>query len=113
MRSGKSGLKTGEWTEITPLQSPDGNQPFGYGAVAVDAENPSAIVATTFGRWRPHDEVFRSTNGGTTWTPLLQNAKWNYASAPYTENRVPHWMGSIEIDPFDSNRVLFTTGYGI
>ncbi len=105
--------KTGVWTDITPLKSPDGDQPFGYGAVSVDAENPSALVVTTFGRWQPHDEIYRSTNGGANWRPLLQNANWDCASAPYTKNRVPHWMGSIQIDPFDSNHVLFTTGYGI
>ena len=104
---------TGAWTEITPLKSPDGNQPFGYGAVAVDAANPNTIVTTTFGRWKPRDEIFRSTNGGASWTPLLQSAQWDYSSAPYTKNRVPHWMGSIQIDPFNSNHVLFTTGYGI
>ncbi len=105
--------KTGAWTDITPLKSPDGDQPFGYGAVSVDAENPSALVVTTFGHWQPHDEIFRSTNAGANWKPLLKNANWDCASAPYTKNRVPHWMGSIRIDPFDSNHVLFTTGYGI
>jgi photosystem II stability/assembly factor-like uncharacterized protein len=105
--------QTGVWTEITPLKSPDGNQPFGYGAIAVDAAHPDTIVTTTFAHWRPHDEIFRSTNGGASWSPLLQNAKWDYSSTPYTKNRVPHWMGSVQIDPFDSNHVLFTTGYGI
>ncbi len=105
--------QTGAWKEITPLKSPDGNQPFGYGAIAVDAQHPSVMVVTTFAHWHPHDEIFRSTNGGATWTPLLQKAQWNYSTAPYTENRVPHWMGGIQIDPFDSNHVLFTTGYGI
>lgn len=101
------------WTNITPLKSPDGNQPFGYGAVAVDPQNPSRIVATTFAHWRPHDEVFYSTNGGTSWSALLQNAQWDHSSAAYTAHFTPHWMGSIAIDPFEAERVLFTTGYGI
>ncbi|HXT11026.1 MAG TPA: cellulase [Candidatus Angelobacter sp.] len=105
--------KTGAWTDITPLESPDQGQVFGYGAVAVDANNPPDLVVTTFGRWHPHDEMFRSTNGGANWVPLLENAKWNHDGAPYVEGRVAHWMGSIGIDPFDSNHVLFTTGYGI
>ena len=104
---------TGEWTNITPLKSPDGIQPFGYGAVAVDAQHPSDIVVTTFGRWHPHDEVFFSTNRGVSWQALFQKEQWDHANAPYTEHFTPHWMGSIAIDPFDSNRVLFTTGYGI
>ncbi len=101
------------WTDITPLKSPDGNQSFGYGAVSVDAQHPSNIVVTTFGRWHPHDEVFYSTNRGANWEALLQDGQYDHSNAPYTEHRTPHWMGSIEIDPFDSSRVLFTTGYGI
>ena len=101
------------WTEITPLKSPDGNQPFGYGAVAADAQHPSNLVVTTFGRWHQHDEVFYSANRGASWMALLKEAQWDHSNAPYTERYIPHWMGSIAIDPFDSNRVLFTTGYGI
>ena len=104
---------TGEWTEITPVKSSEDDQPFGYGAVAVDTQRPSDIVVTTFNHWRPHDEIFRSTNGGASWVALLKDAHWDYSGAPYTARRTPHWMGSIQIDPFDSNHVLFTTGYGI
>jgi photosystem II stability/assembly factor-like uncharacterized protein len=105
--------ESGSWVEVTPIKSPDGKQPFGYGAVAIDAQHPSNIAVTTFGHWHPHDEVFYSTNRGASWVALLQNAKYDHANAPYTEKFTPHWMGSITIDPFDSNRVLFTTGYGI
>jgi len=105
--------QSGAWTEITPLKSPDDGQSFGYGAVAVDPQNPSIIIATTFTHWRPHDEMFRSTNGGASWMPLLAGANWEYSRAPYTATRVPHWMGSVQIDPFDSNHILFTTGYGL
>ena len=109
----KFNTKNGEWTDITPIQPSTADQPFGYGAVAVDAAHPNTIVATTFCHWKPHDEIFRSTNGGASWFPLLEKAEFNHSFAPYTEAIKPHWMGSIQIDPFDSNRVLFTTGYGI
>jgi photosystem II stability/assembly factor-like uncharacterized protein len=106
--------KDGAWTDITPLKSPDAGQPFGYGAVAVDAQHPSTIMVTTFAHWHPHDLIFRSTNGGANWTQLWRNdTEWDHSSAPYTKTRTPHWMGSIEINPLDSDRVLFTTGYGI
>ncbi|HEY3762896.1 MAG TPA: cellulase [Verrucomicrobiae bacterium] len=104
---------TGAWTDITPLRSPDGDQPFGYGAVSVDEQNPSDIVVTTFARWLQHDDIFRSTNGGASWTSLFKNAQWDYSFAPYTKDRYPHWMGTVQIDPFDSNHILFTTGYGL
>lgn len=101
------------WTDITPLKSPDGDQPFGYGAVAVDPENPQTILTSTFCHWQPHDEIFRSTNSGATWLPLFANATWNSGSSPYASTIKPHWIGSIAISPFDSNKVWFTTGYGI
>jgi hypothetical protein len=104
---------TETWTDITPLRSPDHGQTFGYGAVAVDPQHSDTVTVTTFCRWKPHDEIFRSTNGGASWKPLLAEAHWDYSQIPYTATRVPHWMGSIQIDPFDSNHVLFTTGYGI
>jgi photosystem II stability/assembly factor-like uncharacterized protein len=109
----KFNTKNGEWTDITPIKPSTADQPFGYGAVAVDAGHPNTIVATTFCHWKPHDEIFRSTNGGVSWFPLLEKAEFDHSFAPYTKAINPHWMGSIQIDPFDSNHVLFTTGYGI
>ena len=101
------------WTDITPLKSPDGSQTFGYGAVAVDPQNPETILASTFCRWYPHDEIFRSTNGGATWRPLFNDATWDFVSAPYAGTIKPHWIGCIAISPSDSNRAWFTTGYGV
>jgi photosystem II stability/assembly factor-like uncharacterized protein len=109
----KFNTKNGGWTNITPVKPADFGQPFGYGDIAVDAAHPNAIVATTFCHWWPHDEVFRSTNGGASWFPLLDKAELDHSFAPYTEDIKPHWMGGIQIDPFDSNHVLFTTGFGI
>jgi len=105
--------KDGAWTDITPVKPAAKGQRFGYGAVAVDARHPATLMVTTFALWQPHDEVFRSTNGGASWQPLLQDAQWDYSHAPYVKSRTPHWMGDIEINPFDSDQVLFTTGYGI
>jgi photosystem II stability/assembly factor-like uncharacterized protein len=107
--------KDGVWTDITPVKPKDSDQPFGYGCVAVDAQHPTTLMVTTFTHWKPHDEIYRSTNGGASWTQLWQTniAVWDHSSAPYTETRTPHWMGTIVINPFDSDRVLFTTGFGI
>ena len=102
------------WTDITPVKPKTTDQTFGYGAIAVDAEHPSTIMATTFCHWRPHDEIFRSMNGGMTWTQLWNdNTEWDHSNAPYTRSRNPHWMGVIAINPFNPDQVLFTTGYGI
>ena len=106
--------KENTWTNITPLKSPDAGGMFGYGAVAVDAQHPATVMVTTFAHWRPHDFIFRSTDGGAHWTQLWQDdTEWDYSSAPYTKTRSPHWMGSIAINPHNSDQVLFVTGYGI
>ncbi|MFZ0826178.1 MAG: cellulase [Verrucomicrobiia bacterium] len=104
----------GVWTDITPVKPQNSNQTFGYGCIAVDTLHPSTLMVTTFAHWQPHDEIFRSTNGGASWEPLWDDhARWDHSSAPYTRTRSPHWMGTIVINPFDSGQVLFTTGYGI
>jgi photosystem II stability/assembly factor-like uncharacterized protein len=107
--------RDGVWTDITPVHPRDSDQPFGYGCIAVDAQHPSILMATTFCHWGPHDEIFRSTNGGSSWTQLWQTntTVWDHSDAPYTATRTPHWMGTIVINPFNSDQVLFTTGFGI
>jgi photosystem II stability/assembly factor-like uncharacterized protein len=105
---------TGQWSDITPVRPSQAGQPFGYGAVAVDPANPQTVIVSTFCHWGPHDQIFRSTNAGATWQPLwCDNSKWDGSSAPYTQTRTPHWIGSLLIDPFDSGHLLFTTGYGL
>ncbi len=104
----------GSWTDITPLPRMAGvASGFGWGAVAVDADDPDVIVATTFRRYRPHDELFRSTDGGRTWTAALARSRFDRSTAPWTADATPHWMADVEIDPHDPDRIWFVTGYGM
>ena len=106
---------SGAWTEITPAaQSTDlQGDGFGWGAVAVDAANPDVIVATTFNRWAPGDDIYRSTDGGRSWKPVFAQSTFDHSASPWTAQAKPHWMADIEIDPHDPDRVLFVTGYGL
>lgn len=103
--------KTGEWTEITP-DKPDETRRFGYAAVSVDASNPQILLVSSYCRFESGEEIFRSTDGGKTWTMLLRNSTFDYSRAPYVQSSVIHWMFDIQIDPTHSNHALFTTGYG-
>ncbi|OJV12603.1 MAG: hypothetical protein BGO21_02325 [Dyadobacter sp. 50-39] len=96
------------WTNISP---PSGQG--GYGGISVDAQNANHVIVSTLGRWWPRDEVFRTTDGGGSWTGLLTNATWDHTLAPYAATMNPHWLGDVEIDPFNANNAWFVTGYGV
>lgn len=106
---------TGAWTDITPApQSIDTEKDgFGWGAVTVDPQNPKVLLASTFTRYGPHDDIFRSTDGGVTWKPLFARSDFDHSVSRWTADHTPHWMADIEIDPFNSDEAMFVTGYGI
>jgi photosystem II stability/assembly factor-like uncharacterized protein len=105
---------TGRWTNLTPV-APDAatDDKFGYAGLAVDARQPGVLMVTTLDRWARGDEIYRTTDGGATWKPLRATSTWDSSSAPYVGKLKPHWMGHIALDPFDSDRALFITGYGV
>lgn len=108
----KLDTNTGEWIEITPVD-PNPNDRHGYCGVSIDPRRPGTLVVSTMDRWAHKDNIFRSTDGGETWHGLLDGAAYDHSNAPYTKTSTPHWTGDVEINPFDSDHVLFVTGYGI
>ncbi len=118
------------WTKITPDPASSTSSWFGYGGLAVDAQNPNTLVVSELNRWWPEANIWRSTNGGVTWTSMWNWGPWPTRTFRYAHDisasswltfnqvlalpeRAPRlgWMiGDIEIDPFDSNRMLYGTG---
>lgn len=110
----KFNIKTGKFMNITPEKPEPGNT-FGYGGITVDPSNPKVIMTSTLDRWAKHDTVFRSTNGGITWISLGDKAKRDSTKAKYLdwarkEPEFGHWIGDVEIDPFNPNRAWYVTG---
>ncbi len=102
------------WTNITPLAPNAANDDtFGYAGLALDPRHPGTIVVSTLDRWKHRDEVFRSTDGGRSWKPLLAGGTWDHSFAPYTRKLTPHWIGTVAIDPFHPANAWFVTGYGV
>jgi xyloglucan-specific exo-beta-1,4-glucanase len=125
---------TGAWTKISPVPSTDtANDYFGYGGLAVDAQHPSTIMVSALNSWWPDTIFWRSTDAGATWTKIwdwtsFPSRSLRYAqdisTAPWLNFGIPSssavppvpspklgWMvGSMAIDPFNSDHFLYGTG---
>ncbi|GAA0562592.1 T9SS type A sorting domain-containing protein [Chitinophaga japonensis] len=110
----KYNISTGAWTNITPAGF---NRAFG--GISVDPNNPNRIVATTIntymnqnGAWG--DRIFLSTNGGSGWVDVVDRGfTLDPDGITWVGGHAIHWAGSIEFDPFNTERVWVTSGNGI
>jgi photosystem II stability/assembly factor-like uncharacterized protein len=111
----KYATRTGTWTNITPeVPGAGGNPAFGYGGLAVDPQHPGTVMVATNDRWFPVDDIYRSTDGGTTWKSVSATASLDVSASPFLDwgaaPKFGWWMGSVAIDPFDSAHVVYGTG---
>jgi photosystem II stability/assembly factor-like uncharacterized protein len=107
----------GRWTDVTPLKPSEGDK-FGYSGLALDARRPGTVMVSTLDRWSRVDEIFRSADGGKTWNGIRARSRRDPSAAPWVtwgkdQVEIGHWIGDLEIDPFDSDHVLYVTGWGI
>jgi hypothetical protein len=110
----------GAWTDITPVAPGRNNQNFGYSGLDVDRQVPGRILVSTIERWADGDDLFLSTDGGAGWTPLA--ARSNQHAGEHG-GVLPHYMqgsgrmgsliSDLKIDPFDSDRAVYGTGFGV
>ncbi|MEU6004224.1 xyloglucanase [Streptomyces sp. NPDC047197] len=120
--------RTGAWKNISPAT--DADTYYGYSGLTVDRQHPGTVMVTGYSSWFPDTQIFRSTDSGGSWT-----GAWSYGAYPERTNRytmdissVPWlswganpsppeqspklgWMTeALEIDPFDSDRMMYGTG---
>lgn len=130
----KYDTKNNKWTNITPSVSTVDNQGndlyYGFGGITVDAQHPDTIMATRIVSWWPDTNIYRSNDGGNTWTAIWKFAGYPDRDLKYTQDiskspwldwsemkNAPEvspklgWMtDDIEIDPFNSDRMFYGTG---
>lgn len=110
-------LKSGDWNNITPSPASQG----GYGGVTCDPNNPEVVAVISVCLWWPGDEIYISKDGGKNWkTVFYKNtssqefkAIFDYTKSPYVHDHRPHWTTDLQMDPFNPNRIIFGTGYGV
>jgi xyloglucan-specific exo-beta-1,4-glucanase len=126
---------TGAWTQISPIVASSGDNYFGYSGLAIDKQNPSTIMVTGYSSWWPDTHIWRSKDSGATWTRIWDWTRYPNRSFRYTHNITAspwlYWGGvptsggrpgaevspklgwmteSLEIDPFNSNKMMYGTG---
>ncbi|WP_405516299.1 WD40/YVTN/BNR-like repeat-containing protein [Streptomyces canus] len=116
----KLATASGKWTDVTPVKpggtTSDGStDSFGYGGVAVDARRPGTVVVSTNNRWAAVDTLYRSTNGGRTWTSLKDSAVLDVSETPFLtfgadEPKFGWWIQALAVDPYDSKHIAYGTG---
>ena len=108
----KLNLSTLASVDVSPVKQP--GEQGGWGGLSVDAQHPGTVVVSTLDRWwpPPYDQIYRSTNGGASWKSTAATVPGT-GDAPWTIARTPHWCESVQIDPFNSDRAWYVTGYGI
>jgi hypothetical protein len=120
----------GTWTNISPIPSSSTDNYFGYGGLTVDAQNPNTVMVSALNSWWPDTIIFRSLDGGATWTRIwdwagypsrsfryvmdISAAPWltfnSMAQLPEVTPKLGWMVGSLVIDPFNSNRMMYGTG---
>ena len=123
----------GVWTQISPVPSASGDDYFGYSGLAIDPSHPGTLVVGTQVSWWPDGIMWRSTDAGATWSRIWDWGDWPTRKLRYTfDSSATPWitmgeatnppiytpkigqvLSSIQIDPFNSDRMLFNGGPGI
>lgn len=103
-------LAGGQWTDITPGKGDGGG---GYMAVSLAHGAPGTIAVATMNA--SPDTAYVSRDWGETWTDIGKASRRDIAAAPWlrfdeAEADFGHWIAGLAIDPFDAERIAYTTG---
>jgi photosystem II stability/assembly factor-like uncharacterized protein len=105
----------GNWANITPagLARP-------FGGISVDPSNPKHLVVSTINTWMQQgansygDRILTSLDAGRSWTDVVARGfALDAKGANWINSGSIHWAGSLEFDPFDTQKVWVGSGNGL
>ncbi len=113
-------FKDGAFTDITP--NLDDGRYGGFGGISVDKNDPDTIVVSTQFFWSNYgDNIYRSTDGGQTWMGMFNSntgeknyvmdvSRADWLTWGLEEAKLGWWTSDININPFNSDEVMYGTG---
>ena len=110
----KYNVAAGTWTNVTPS-----GVTRAFSGVTVDPGNPQRVLVSTINAYMAQgsnwgDHFFISTNGGSSWTNVVQRGfALDTDGVTWISNNSIHWANSIEFDPFDTKAAWVTSGNGV
>ncbi|UZR99299.1 T9SS type A sorting domain-containing protein [Chondrinema litorale] len=119
---------SGEWKNISPIDLLIEPNTVGcYGGISIDPNNNNRLVCSTINHWSQQqvytdgssawgDRVFVSEDGGENWQNIFEGdnpTKLDNNGVNWISGHNLHWVGSAELDPFNSERLFLTSGNGI
>lgn len=120
----KFSTKDNTWTDISPdpatatQRSAPGKSAGGYGGFGLDRQHPGTILVASYNRVvnDDADQLYRTTDGGKTWTNITAKMKRDMSATPYlpwvgtVDFNIGWWISGLGIDPFDGNHAIYLTG---
>ena len=111
----KYNLDASTWTNITPSSCTRA-----YSGISVDPTNPNRLIASTVNAYLSQgkawgDQLFITTNGGTSWTNLITRGyqlQPNGVTWMSTAQSI-HWAACIQFNPFNPKQAFVVSGNGI
>ena len=99
--------------DISPA---DSKGTFGDVVIAPDDDNKLVLVMQS---WLPQpnnsdgDAFYTSTDGGKSWHNVLDSMTMSTNGMSWVEENAIHWCSSLAIDPFNTGKIMVTSGNGI
>lgn len=120
----KMDLKSGQWTDISPLHPGGALGSFGYSGVDIDPAHPGTVLVSTIDHWWPDtDDIFLSRDGGAHWQGLKSQSKHDRSRFPWLDtdrgviddgkDKMGGWPSDLKINPFNSSEMIYGTGGGV